>query len=286
MSSPSRNSQIENLISWFAASVIVAAGVIYGFRPQPEPRAAEPQPLLPRATPAQEPLTIQQRRALEKGRGRRAHAPLQIPWRGWRDILVRTYYEIQEDRLLALAAGVSFYSLLSLFPGLAAGVSVYALFADPVMISRHLSVAAGVVPAETLDLLTTEISRIAAKSDGKLTFGFLLGLAIALWSANAGMKAIFDALNIIYDEQEKRGLIGSMASRCSAPYVRMQVIALRRAIAGWMAVDATRTVEDLGYLGKHCTRPRILVGDTLEGCRGTKLIGRLRPGGDTTRDNQ
>ena len=67
--------------------------------------------------------------------------------------------------------------------------------------------AAAVVPAETLDLLTTEISRIAAKSDGKLTFGFLLGLAIALWSANAGMKAIFDALNIIYDEQEKRGLI-------------------------------------------------------------------------------
>ena len=207
MSSPSRNSQIENLISWFAASVIVVAGVIYGLRPQPERRAAKPQPLLPRATPAQEPLTIQQRRALEKGRGRRAHAPLQIPWRGWRDILVRTYYEIQDDRLLALAAGVSFYSLLSLFPGLAAGVSVYALFADPVMISRHLSVAAGVVPAETLDLLTTEISRIAAKSDGKLTFGFLLGLAIALWSANAGIKAIFDALNIINDEQEKRGLI-------------------------------------------------------------------------------
>ena len=155
-----------------AIPVIVAAGVIYGLRPQPERRAAEPQPLLPRATPAQEPLTIQQRRALEKGRGRRAHAPLQIPWRGWRDILVRTYYEIQEDRLLALAAGVSFYSLLSLFPGLAAGVSVYALFADPVMISRHLSVAAGVVPAETLDLLTTEISRIAAKSDGKLRSAF------------------------------------------------------------------------------------------------------------------
>jgi membrane protein len=207
MPSPSRNSQIENLISWFAASVIVAAGVIYGLRPPPDHRGPKPQPVLPRATPAQEPLTIQQLRALEKGRGRRAHAPLQIPWRGWKDILVRTYYEIQEDRLLALAAGVSFYSLLSLFPGLAAGVSVYALFADPAMISRHLSVGTGLVPAETLDLLTTEISRIAAKSDGKLTFGFILGLTIALWSANAGMKAIFDAFNIIYDEQEKRDLI-------------------------------------------------------------------------------
>jgi membrane protein len=55
--------------------------------------------------------------------------------------------------------------------------------------------------------LSAEITRIAAKSDGKLTFGFLLGLGIALWSSNAGMKAIFDALNIIYDEEEKRGII-------------------------------------------------------------------------------
>jgi len=78
---------------------------------------------------------------------------------------------------------------------------------DAATISKHLSIAADIIPTGTLDLLGEEISRIAAKSDGKLTFGFLVGLAIALWSANAGMKAIFDALNIIYDEEEKRGLI-------------------------------------------------------------------------------
>jgi membrane protein len=44
-------------------------------------------------------------------------------------------------------------------------------------------------------MMNAEITRIAAKSDGRLTFGFLLGLGIALWSANAGMKAMFDALN-------------------------------------------------------------------------------------------
>ena len=74
-------------------------------------------------------------------------------------------------------------------------------------IGKHLSIASDVIPAGSLDLLSAEITRIAAKSDGKLTFGFLLGLGIALWSSNAGMKAIFDALNIIYDEDEKRGLI-------------------------------------------------------------------------------
>ena len=100
-----------------------------------------------------------------------------------------------------------FYSLVALFPAIAAGVSSYALFANAATIGKHLSIAADIVPAGTLDMLGEEITRIAAKSEGKLTFGFVLGLGIALWSANAGMKAIVDALNIIYDEDEKRGLI-------------------------------------------------------------------------------
>jgi membrane protein len=201
------NSRLDNLISWLAASVIVTAGVIYGLKLQEDQGKPKPERALARATPAQEPLTWQERRAAERGRGRRAHEPLRIPWQGWKDILVRSYHEIQNDRLLALAAGVVFYSVVALFPAIAAGVSSYALFADAATIGKHLSIAADIVPAGALDMLGQEISRIAAKSEGKLTFGFLLGLAIALWSANAGMKAIFDALNIIYDEDEKRSLI-------------------------------------------------------------------------------
>ena len=202
------NSRLDNLVSWFAASVLVAAGVIYGLKFQND-RRRQPQPedLPPRATPAQEPLTLQQLRAAERGRGRSARAPVQVPWRGWKDVFVRTYREIQNDRLLALAAGVAFYSLVALFPAIAAGVSSYALFANVAKIGKHLSIASDIIPAGSLDLLGAEISRIAAKSDGKLTFGFLVGLGIALWSANAGMKAIFDALYIIYDEEEKRGII-------------------------------------------------------------------------------
>jgi membrane protein len=204
----SANPRLENLVSWFAASVLVTAGVIYGLKLQDDrqkPRPARTPP--PRATPAQEPLILQEQRASERGRGRLARAPLQIPWAGWKDILVRTYQEIQEDRLLALAAGVVFYSLVALFPAIAAAVSSYALFANAATIGKHLTIAADIVPAGTLDMLGEEINRIAAKSDGRLTFGFLVGLGIALWSANAGMKAIFDALNIIYDEDEKRGLV-------------------------------------------------------------------------------
>jgi membrane protein len=88
---------------------------------------------------------LQERRAAERGRGRKARAPLQIPWRGWKDIFVRTYYEILDDRLLALAAAIVFYSLVALFPAITAGVSVYALFANAATISKHLSIAADIV---------------------------------------------------------------------------------------------------------------------------------------------
>src|SRR3954453_17134486 len=56
-------------------------------------------------------------------RGRRASSPWQIPWKGWKDILLRTYQQINEDRLLAVAAGVVFYGLLALFPAISALVS-------------------------------------------------------------------------------------------------------------------------------------------------------------------
>jgi len=201
------NPRLDNLISWFAASVVVTAGVIFALQRQEGQREPKPVRVLARATPAQEPFGLQEIRATERGRGRRARSPSQIPWRGWKDIVLRTYLESQEDRLLALAAGVVFYSLVALFPAIAAGVSFYALVADAGTIGKHLTLAAGIVPAEALDMLRDEITRISAKSDGKLTFGFLLGIGIALWSANAGMKAVFDSLNIIYDEQESRGFV-------------------------------------------------------------------------------
>jgi membrane protein len=207
--SPARFTRIrvDELISWLAASILVTVGVIYALKPPGRRPQANDAYVPPHATPAQEPIALQQLRAAQAGRGRRADGPTQIPWRGWTDIFVRTYHEVQDDRLLTLAAGVAFYSLVALFPAIAAGVSVYALFADAATIGKHLAFAADLVPAGVLDMLRDEIARIAAKSDGRLTVGFLLGLGVALWSANAGMKAIFDALNVIYDEEEKRGLV-------------------------------------------------------------------------------
>jgi membrane protein len=154
-----------------------------------------------------EPAGVQHARAQEAGRGRHAETPWQIPWKGWKDIFWRTYRQTGEDRLLAVAAGVVFYGLLAVFPAVTALVSMYGLFASPAAIGDDLSSAAGILPQGSIDILRDHIAQLTSGSGAKLGFGFVFGLAVALWSANAGMKAIMDALNVVYEEQEKRGFI-------------------------------------------------------------------------------
>src|SRR3984885_11078299 len=161
----------------------------------------------PRPGSASQPCAAQQERALEGARGRHAAAPWQIPARGWKDILWRTYERIGEDRLLAVAAGVVFYGLLALFPAVTAMVSLYGLFAKASAINDHLTSLSGILPSSAVDIIREQIARLTSRGDTKLGFGFVLGLGVALWSANAGMKAIIDALNVVYEEKEKRGFI-------------------------------------------------------------------------------
>jgi membrane protein len=139
-------------------------------------------------------------------RGRDAETPAEIPAKGWKDIAWRVYAGIQNDRVLLVAAGVTFYALLALFPATAALVSLYGLFADPSTISEHLGLASGFLPDGALEVVGDQVERIASQK-GTLGITFMGTLALALWGANAGTKAIFDALNIIYKEREKRSFV-------------------------------------------------------------------------------
>ena len=147
------------------------------------------------------------RRSLEAGRGRSAETPSQIPARGWKDILLRVYHGISDNRILLVAAGVTFYSLLAIFPGIAALISIYGLFADPATVAGHLDTIASVAPGGAVDVLREQMTRLASQGGTTLGISFVVSLAISLWTANSGVKAIFDALNIVYGEDEKRGFL-------------------------------------------------------------------------------
>ena len=207
-----------------------------------------------RASPRSRDVKQQEDRAAQDGRGRHASAPWQIPWAGWKDILWRTYARIGDDRLLAVAAGVVFYGLLAIFPAITALVSLYGLFAKASTISEHLSLASGVLPAGGMEIIQEQINRITAKGDAKLSFAFAASLGLALWSANAGMKAVIDALNVTYGEKEKRGFIklnlGSLALTGGA------ILALLVALAGIVVLPLVLSYIGLG--GRTETLLRLL----------------------------
>jgi len=140
-------------------------------------------------------------------RGRHAESPTDIPLKGWKDILWRVYAEFSQDHVTSVAAGVTFFALLAIFPAIGALVSIYGLFADPATIQDHLNTLSGVLPGGAMEIIGEQVKRIASAGSGTLGFAFLFGLGVSLWSANAGMKAIFEALNIVYDEEEKRSFI-------------------------------------------------------------------------------
>jgi membrane protein len=140
-------------------------------------------------------------------RGRLAERPSAIPAKGWKDILLRVYRRISRDRILAIAAGVAFYVLLAVFPAIAALVAVYGLFADPATIGRQVQALSGLLPGGAIEVVRSQAERLASQPSGTLGGAFALGLVTTLWSANAGMKAIFDALNVAYAERERRGFL-------------------------------------------------------------------------------
>jgi membrane protein len=125
----------------------------------------------------------------------------------WKSILWRLYERSNDDRLLATAAGVVFFGLLAVFPAVTALVSSYGLFTDPMTIGANLQTLALMLPEGSFQIVQDQISRVLEKGPAALGGTFLFGLALALWSANAGVKAIIDALNVVHEVRETRSFI-------------------------------------------------------------------------------
>ncbi len=145
--------------------------------------------------------------AAEPDRGRRAAHPLAIPAKGWRDILRRTWSNFNNDRIMATAGGVTFFSLLAVFPALAAFVSLYGLFFDRHDVGKQLTLVSGFIPHDIVAFFGAELTRISATGGGKLGFAFVISLLLSLWSGNGAVKALFGGLNVAYEERETRGFV-------------------------------------------------------------------------------
>lgn len=145
------------------------------------------------------------------GRGRRAGTPVHIPFKGWRDVFMRVYHAFTDNNLSIIAAGVSFYGLLAIFPGVAAFVSLYGLVQDPANVVAQMESLSGMVPPEVVSTVTAQMTQVASRPQATLGFAALFTLALALWSARKGTTALMIALNVVYAERETRNFFVKVA---------------------------------------------------------------------------
>jgi len=187
------------LLGKYLSALLVATAVVAGLwrrnapqaAPSPNENAGAPQARTKRADPN------------ESG-GAREKAPADRSLSG---VVLRTWRAFNEDRIMSVGAGATFYILLAIFPGIGALVSLYGLIADASTIGKSLSALAAIVPAGALSIVDEELNRLTGAGAPTLSFAFGFSLLVSLWSANSGMKALFDALNVAYEEKEERSFI-------------------------------------------------------------------------------
>jgi membrane protein len=139
--------------------------------------------------------------------GGEAERPTEIPARGWLQVAKRGWREAKADQVPLLAAGVAFYAFLSIFPVLIAVVSIYGLFADPATIANQLNSLTATMPDQAKQVIDDQVTMLATRGRSTLGIGLVLSIVIALWSASAGVSNLLSAINVAYDEEEKRGFI-------------------------------------------------------------------------------
>lgn len=133
-----------------------------------------------------------------------AVSPPDLGWRRWLKAARRAWGEFTQDNIPAVAAGVSFFSLLSIFPAVGAFVSLYGIFADVAGARRQIAALQGVIPEGAVAVIRDQIDHIVTTDHGRLGLTFAASLLVSIWSSNAGMKAMMAGLNVAFEERERR----------------------------------------------------------------------------------
>ncbi|WMJ74600.1 YihY/virulence factor BrkB family protein [Cytophagaceae bacterium ABcell3] len=140
-------------------------------------------------------------------KGRHAERPKQIPAKGWKEVLIRVKDNFTSDYLDVVSAGVGFYFFLALFPLIAASIAIYGLIFDPQEVEQHIEGLAGALPQEAHTLISQGLQNLVEQSEQGLGWALVISILVSLWSANQGTKAVFDGVNIAYNEKIERSFI-------------------------------------------------------------------------------
>jgi membrane protein len=174
-----------------------------------------------------------------------------MPLLAWKQIASRTWQRTWDDNVGLVAAGVAFYSFFALLSLLAMIVLVYGLAADPSLVIDTMQTLTAVLPHDVAALIGDQLTEAVRSSHGHKGVGLLIAFAVALYGGTNGAGAIMTALNIAYEEKEKRSLF-----RVYANAIVMTLGAVVLAILALASVTLASSIEEL----VNASGPLVLVG--------------------------
>jgi membrane protein len=168
-------------------------------------------------------------------RGHQADAPSKMPGRAWKDIAARTYKRTWDDNVALVSAGVAFYGFFALLSLLGLIVIAYGFFAAPATAIGHMSALTSVLPTQIAVLIGDQLLRAIDASQKAKGLALVIAIAVAFYGGTNGASAVITALNIAYEEKEKRGLVRfyllALGMTASALVVALAALAATAALA-------------------------------------------------------
>ena len=183
----------------------------------------------------------------ERAAARSATTPTDFPARSWRRVLGRVWTGIGRDHLSIIAAGVAFFGTLAIFPAIAALIALYGLVADPAQVAESLHAARPVLPPDVYAMIEDQVGALIAARPSGLGLASVVSLAVALWSARAGVTALMEGLNVVYRETDTRSIVVQylLSLALTLMVIAVAIVALFAVIA----VPAALHFSDIGALG-------------------------------------
>jgi membrane protein len=178
-----------------------------------------------------------------------------MPRAAWKDIFGRTWQRTWDDNVGLVASGVAFYGFFALLSLLGMLVLIYGLAAEPKTVVENFRSLTAILPTDVAALIADQLMTAVQSSQGQKGVGLLIAFLVALYGGTNGAGALLTALNIAYEEKEKRSL--------AKFYLTAIAMTLSAVIMGLLALAATAAVAFLQHLLPQTPTALVILGKAL-----------------------
>ncbi|TYC51343.1 YihY/virulence factor BrkB family protein [Rhodobacterales bacterium] len=141
-------------------------------------------------------------------RGATATSAGKIPFRGWIDVLIRTWQQTGKDNVFLISAGVAFYFLLALVPALTSFAAISKRMISPDAIRSLMQQIGIIMPESVRTFISGQLDTVldTGPEEVSVTLKAITGIVISFWAATAGVRAMMIAVTLAYREHEERSI--------------------------------------------------------------------------------